>query len=516
VAASEHAKPKRMKRVKLPKLSAEETVPEALKSLRKAHLKPAVVPGTSYPKAKPGKHFVAGEWDVKITHHVKKHGKTVPKVTYEPIKTGALEPVHATIWVRPKLVANHTESPQPPQEKPLVTTGDTDLPEKIPPLTGPIVTDEQKPVIQLPTPDTTPPQTGPVETTPHPGETAPPFDMNVEREKDAKANTAYLPFLNGCSGRVIRNPQGIATGVVSAYHCSMYPDVAPRESGSDGQLYTIMNTPSLDVLVGDDVSSLSRIGTVEQVILPAAADTSHDLIIFTFEGHSPAEVRADFEASRVPESQVRNMTVGTTLHISGYPQIQPNNHTGITRRELMTLTTLGIADVYTNTNRVIPTLWTGLNASNTKDGVVCSPGESGAVATTEMTVKNADGTQKAVFKMVGVDSAYDDFRLTGNTIGYDAAAILKERIAFTGFKNLAKYDSTCDLSFQTPDPGNSDIVRLVKSSSQIPRALAVKSAVVATTATPAAIGAAVQAQPADPQPQPAATAVPMVDTPSDG
>lgn len=136
----------------------------------------------------------------------------------------------------------------------------------------------------------------------------------------------------------------------------------------------------------------------------------------------------------------------------------------------MTSTYIGPATIRTANGQVIPAQAVGMNAN--ADGAICSFGNSGAEAVLPKIITDASGGQKVIFKKLGVDAGYDDFRSgSDNTVDYpdplDGPAIRRERIAQSGYTELNNYDSWCLFDGKTLDIASADVVTLVGPGTQL-------------------------------------------------
>jgi len=482
----------------LPALPAGQPVDAALRALRRLGFRASVVKVGGYPKARPGHAFVATGLAVERRTPAGV-GRRSAHVRYVTVRAGSRHPRRARIHVRVAQVrvrapaagtpaaaapaaalaaAPATQDTAP--QAPAVTTSSVAAPaanEPAAPVNAgatPVVAGPPPAELQAAPDAPAAPQGAPAPVAPPappaPQPTAPPaaaaVDLAGATTRFLRENTVHLPFMDGCTGFLVRDPSGTPIGAVSAIHCGLLPARAPRITGSDGVQYIVARGP-LEVRNGEDVSSMTSVGTARSVTLPPAADNTHDLALITFadadadDAGDAGRVRAAYEAMRLSPAQVSS---GRTVTLSAFPKAQPRN-SGPMRRQVMTGTVLGPAPVYTTSGRTIPTVWTSMKAN--ADGVVCSYGASGGAAVTADLVK-AGGVSIPVFRLLGVLSGYDDFRAAPqNTVGYDGAKVLLERQSQTGF-DLRDTDATCNYSHELPGSGSAQEVRLVTSEAQIP------------------------------------------------
>lgn len=302
-------------------------------------------------------------------------------------------------------------------------------------------------------------------TTPNPvtPETQTPIDLDAITREYLRTDTVYLPFMNGCSGFLIRDADGNPIGASTVQHCGLRTETTPRIQGSDGKLYAVMSQP-LDVKNGEDLNNLRTVGIAESVIVPNTGDPSHDLALIVFKGSTKEQVIASYTATLANATELQP---GQKIYTSGFPLAQPNNLTGDTRRETMETTYLGPAIILTTNWQNIPAKMVGINKN--ADGSICSYGDSGAEGILPLVAQNPDGTYKYVARKLGTLAAYDDFRpASESTIvlaGYDGPAVRKERAGQTGY-NLEPYEGAC--YFTSEMFPNTDTLILVNSTSQIP------------------------------------------------
>ncbi len=439
---------------KLPRIAYQETIPQARKDLRKAKLKAAgVQPLDDYPNVDPGNKFVAAGWAVKTEKRVIKNGKTVKRQSFKPIRSGTSKPEHTPVYVIPKQVpitgVVAPIAPGPPFADIVV-----------PPKLSPPVGAEQGPEAMA-----LPPATSPAEQ-PTP-EVKPTIDLKAETEKYLKSETLYLPYLGPCSGTVVRDSNNKPIGAVTAQHCGFRPDRMPRIMGSDGNLYVVIDKPVM-AQHGEDLNNLTDVGVVDTAIVPAEGDYSSDMTILGFKGEQPEQVLARSNARMLTAADIAALKTGRETYVSGYPFIQPNNTSGVLRRQTLKMTFLGQVNA---PGYNMPVMLNGISANS--DGSICSVYTSGASGIVSYTVKNTNGEEKAVFRTQGSLLAYDDFtgRYYTYPNGISGEQVRTERENQTGFK-LGAYDGLCMFSNQKLDlnaPNKPAVkLRIVQSADAIP------------------------------------------------
>jgi len=502
-------------RVELPKLAAGTSVQDAVRALRSRGFRAAVVRADGYPKARPGHAFVAAGWAVERRTSVRvKGGRRAVRVRYVTVRPGSRHAARTRIHVRPKQVRSPSAptapatpapaavavadaAPAPASAAAAATAADAAAAAAAAAASAPAVNAGGTPVIAGPPPaslDTVPDAAAPPASSsgtgaggttsapqtpaqpaapspaPKPAPAAAPVDLAAETARFLHENTVHLPFMDSCTGFLVRDGSGAPIGAVSAIHCGLLPARAPRVTGADGRQYVVVRGP-LEVRNGEDVSRMRSVATAHTVTLPPATDGTHDLALVTFAGASTAQVRTAYEAMRLSQDELDDLRPGRTVTLSAFPRAQPLN-TGVMRRQVMTATVLGQAPVSTTSGRTIPTVWTAMKAN--ADGAVCSYGASGGAAVTADLVAGADGVGTPVFRLLGVLSGYDDYRPAAqNTVtqvapSYDGAKVRAERQVQTGF-DLRGADATCDYAHQLPSAGSAQTVRLVTSAADIPR-----------------------------------------------
>jgi hypothetical protein len=292
-------------------------------------------------------------------------------------------------------------------------------------------------------------------------------DLAAATARFLRETTVHLPFMDSCTGFLLRDADARPIGAVSAVHCGLLPERTPRVTGRGGQLYAVVRGP-LEVRSGDALDAMRTVATAESVTLAPAADRTHDVALISFagSGSSPAQVRAAYEAIRLGPGDGAALAPGRTVTLSAFPKAQPGI-TGAARRQVMPATILGRAPVFTTSGRTIPTIWTAMRAN--ADGAVCSYGASGGAAVTAALRSAPDGTVTPEFRLLGVLAGFDDYRPAGiSTVAYDGPKVRLERQLQTGF-DLARVDATCNYAHELPDAGSAETVRLVTSTTQIPR-----------------------------------------------
>ena len=466
-------------RVALPALRAGQSVDDAVRTLRRLGLRGAVVRADGYPTARGGHHFVAVGWAVerRVSRRTSGARRGASRVRYITIKPGSRHRAGTLILVRPRQVpfppvtpvagrGPAAPAPAPAATEPAppaVNAGGTPVMSE--PLPGPA------PGIPV-APAATSAEVGPVppppssSVPPAPEPVVPPVDLAAETARFLRDTTVHLPFMDGCTGFLLRDARGGPIGAVSAAHCGLLPERTPRVTGGNGGLYAVVPGP-LAVRSGDVLdSSMRTVGTAQTVTLAPTTDRTHDVALISFTGIAPAQVRAAYEAIRLAPAEVAGLAPGRTVTLSAFPNVQPRN-SSVPRRQVMIASVLGRAPIYTSSQRTIPTVWTAMRAN--ADGAVCSYGASGGAAVMSSITSGADGTPVPTFRVLGVLAGFDDFRPAGtNTAGYDGPRVRLEREAQTGF-DLFGVDTTCDYAYELPDASTAETVRLVTSSTQIPR-----------------------------------------------
>ena len=329
---------------------------------------------------------------------------------------------------------------------------------------------------QAPQPVTPPPSAPPAPQSPN-TPPPPPLDLKAATSAYITAHTDYFPF-SGCSGFEIDNARNQPVAEVSNAHCVFR--TAPRIKGSDGRNYIVIS--SLDVDRGPGLNHLTKVGTIDQAIVPQQGDQSHDYAIFTLQGTTAADALAAVQANFLTPAEIATQANAPSqapiVASGGYPQVQPTNTTGETQMVILWQKTVGMGSVFGTNGQSDPALMTaaGANAQTT----VSSYGNSGAVSV-EADTNNIGGSQQATFKLVGGDGGFDDFRPPneGNTAGQDGQAVLQEREREFGvdLSAYANNPSTVDgpwgyaTYWTSEDPSsdpNAETDQLVTSPSQIP------------------------------------------------
>lgn len=387
----------------------------------------------SHPKAT---QWEAESWMKRDVRHIKSHGRTLSKFSYTNLSPGSRVNTGTNIWVEVK-------------KKPIVTPK---IPVKNPPTNPP------------PPTKTTPPP--PIEVTPPP-EQQPPINIKAETQAYLAKNVVYLPFLNGCSGLLLRDNQDNPIGVVSDSHCGLR--TATRTTGNDGNSYIALNK-SLDVKQGENVNSLTTIGTVDQAIIPQQNDQGHDFTLMALKGVNPQEVETTYKANSLSDTQVTQLASSSPdqqIALSGYPLAEPTNTSGVTERATLWLSVVGMGGIFGTNGQFMSGLLAGSTASSSD--TICSYGMSGAVGVEPSVSANSAGVKKVNYKYIGGLAGYDDFRSQGNTVGYNGPAIKQERSGEFNL-SLTSVDYACYLASENSSAqgANSQTVRLVSNANQIP------------------------------------------------
>lgn len=429
-------------KVKVPKITPNMEISSAKLALKKAGLRPAGLKPNNkgkIPKASPGHELVVTGWAKKVVKRVRNRaGKLVNKISYPVVRSGTKLPKGSPLFIRTREV----DIPQQPPE-------DTPKPE---PIDRPVDVPE----------GITPPVREPVTPVPIENVPSPEIDLNAETEKFLKSETVQIPFLNNCSGMLIRNQDNRIIGAVSARHCGL-GDATVRIQGSDGNLYVVKSEP-LQVKRGENTNNMSTVFTAGQVIVAPEGDPGHDLAIVVSTSSTPTEVLNEVQKNLISEGEIAGLSPGTEMTISGFPNAQPGNTTGVIRRQSMKAGFIGTTNVFTANNQTIYSIMVGMKPN--VDGAICSYGASGGVGVLPRVILQPDGTKKVSFKWLGILAAYDDFRLPGeNTVvaeGYYGPLIRQQRFEQSGYAEVLKPDlaGVCYTDHKIPGPSNRQIIRI--------------------------------------------------------
>lgn len=203
-----------------------------------------------------------------------------------------------------------------------------------------------------------------------------PTKYNHISEAAAKAirhNAAYLKGI-GCSAWLLRDIKGEIEGLATADHCL---ESETHMTGSDGKGY-IVQPEDVWAEIGKNVGYQHPVAEIDKWILPGTAtkpDNSHDIAIGVAYGHTPPEAKADFKRIKLPASR---LDYGDKLYGGAFPTTQPQNLSGIMRRQMFNLTFNGPTDIALGSKPFTHTLDMWMSA--TPDGATCGPGGSGSGA----------------------------------------------------------------------------------------------------------------------------------------
>jgi hypothetical protein len=268
-------------------------------------------------------------------------------------------------------------------------------------------------------------------------------------ENFIRRNAVYLTNLR-CSGKAIRDSKGEVIGAKTAEHCSLTDAKNQRILGGDGKYYIVQPQP-VRVKTGADINNLSTIATIGSWIVPNTNDFQGDTAIGVAKGKDPNKVLKAAEATALSSTQLQNLKVGDKIYMGGWPQYQPWDKTGVDERQSFSMSFMSLGKADNGEGKELNVVWTGV--SRTKDGAVCSYGDSGSNAFVMV-----DGHPRDV----GTASAFIDLTKTVPDIPNPNTVTLP----FSNSKNIV---ADCGFSYKLPKPSDGAmILHAVRSASEIP------------------------------------------------
>ncbi len=193
-------------------------------------------------------------------------------------------------------------------------------------------------------------------------------------------NAVLIPEL-GCSGWLLRDQKGEIDGVLFADHCNVTEERSLRVDTSKGDRFIVQEKPVL-VERGRNDGRMHTVGLIDKYILPGTIDykdNTHDVAIGVLKGHTPAEPYRDYERTVLPADQVE---VGDTLFAGAFPLLQPQNHSGHSRRQTLKLkvTDQGHGKIGNYKGGIEKNYVHFINGTvyASEDGAECSPRSSGS------------------------------------------------------------------------------------------------------------------------------------------
>lgn len=282
----------------------------------------------------------------------------------------------------------------------------------------------------------------------------------------AMADTVYLPW-SRCSGFLVRDAGGEAVGYASAEHCGLLDTAGPaaaedyrhtrRIKGTDGNYYIVIAQPAVVAETGETQKNLQPVGSVDAMILPPSGNTSHDLALGVFAGHTPEEVLAAYNQNRLSDDMLAALKTGDVVYSSAWPVDQPKSPVGETRQQFAQAF-LGLTWDSFDTGQSIDNMAVTAMPKDA-DGAICSPGASGS----EAFVQTADGPRS-----LGTLTGYVD--LNGVLFGTPESAQAQRQYYSDLFGvDLDQMDSLCFYSLDPPTlDGDASVVKVVNSIDQIP------------------------------------------------
>ena len=268
-------------------------------------------------------------------------------------------------------------------------------------------------------------------------------------------NTAYIPAM-GCSGFLVKKDNQ-PIGVMTAEHCRLRGQGNPGYATKRYQLpsgETLIEMPEFEIQTGNNIKNLQTVGTVKELLLPAAKDNELDLALGAFEGHTAEEVLSVYNESKLSLDELKQLKLGDKLYLSGMPVAQLKNP-GALERQSFALSVLGLGDSYTTLGEHLKVLWAAVPESSA--GAVCSFGNSGGEGFT------ADGSN---IRSAGTLSAFEDF--TGQYYGTEEAG-KTNRIKWEAQYgvDLTGYAAVCGFAYKTPDANGSGVTVTVDTTGEI-------------------------------------------------
>ncbi len=264
-----------------------------------------------------------------------------------------------------------------------------------------------------------------------------------------RRNTVYLTSLE-CSGSAIRDAKGDVIGAKTAEHCSLTNAKNQRILGSDGKYYIVQPQP-VEVKTGADINNLSTVATIGSWIVPNTNDLGRDTAIGVAKGQNPDKVLRAAEAAALPSAQLKKLKVGDKLYMGGWPQYQPWDKTGVDERQSFSMSVLGFGKANNGEGKELNVIWASV--SRTKDGAVCSYGNSGGDA-----FAMVDGQARDA----GTLSVFND--LTGTVPDIPNPNTITLPVSKSN--NVA---AICGFTYELPKPSEGGmILHAVKSAGEIP------------------------------------------------
>ena len=277
------------------------------------------------------------------------------------------------------------------------------------------------------------------------------FSKEIRRSDDR--DSVFMEGL-GCSGEALRNPKGEVVGAITAEHCSLTDQKHQRISGSDGNLY-IIQPKIIKARTGTDKMRLKTVAKIDRFIVSSAADKTRDLALGVARGHTTTEALKAYRAQAMSPRDIAGLPAGTTLHMAGWPDYKGQDKNGNSERQAFDLKVLGMGKTDTTEGKSLNVLWTSVTP--TKDGAVCSYGNSGGVAKIFKSGRE---------RTIGTLSSFIDLTKQIPYNGSPATTSSKTKKQNVSPSNNPT--ALCGFTYELPDINSMTILHAVRNASEIP------------------------------------------------
>lgn len=262
------------------------------------------------------------------------------------------------------------------------------------------------------------------------------LSISPEISKIMHEDVVYLPALR-CSGFLIRSENDEPIGILTAEHCSLRGIDGRWSKSKTGQTTLSFDQPFI-AQTGDTMDNLTTVGEIRQFLLNSRYDTTHDMALGVFDGHTIKEVAARYKQISLPN--VYSLKKGDVIYNSGWPVDQPNNP-GPLKRQGFAMSVLGSANWAITNGDVLNLLVAAVPVSG-PDGTECSWGNSGSAAF----IVGPDGKPR----IIGTASAFNDFGYLYNKGKPQDATAESNYISSTYNVDMAGYGAVCGFNYEPP------------------------------------------------------------------